>query len=256
MKNLFDIRNKTAIITGGSRGIGAMIARGFVENGVKTYITSRKASDCQATAKSLSEFGECIAITSDLSTVEGIEEFVKAFAEQEETLGILVNNAGATWGAPLAEFPESGWDKVVDLNLKSPFFLLQKLLPLLQKSGSAEDPARVINLASINGMTNSHMENYSYTAAKAGVIHLTRHLATQLAGDYINVNAISPGLFPSKMTAGIMSEQGEEILRGIPRGRAGTAEDAAGAAIFLSSRASAWITGVTLPVDGGVVASA
>ena len=253
MNNLFSIAGKVAIVTGGSRGIGEMIARGFVESGARVYITARKAEECLATAERLSEFGECIAIPGDLSTLSGITELVSTFSAQEPQLDILVNNAGATWGAALHEFPEGGWDKVMDLNLKSPFFLIQQLLEKLQQSASAENPARIINIASINGLTNPGVENYSYSASKAGLIHLTRHLSTTLASEQINVNAIAPGFFPTKMMA---HADIDAIAKSIPKGRAGQPDDAAGAAIFLASKASAWITGVTLPVDGGLVASA
>ena len=253
MKNLFSIAGKVAVVTGGSRGIGEMIARGFVANGVRTYITARKAEDCRRTAEDLSAMGECIAIPCDLSTREGICQLVEAIGEREDRVDILVNNAGAAWGAPFLAFPESGWDKVVDLNLKTPFFLMQQLHPWLKKSASREDPARVINISSINGLTNSHAENYSYTASKAGIAHLTRHLATQLAADDINVNAIAPGFFATRMMA---HAEIDDIVKFVPRGRAGVDEDIAGAAIYLSSPASAWVTGVVLPVDGGIVAGA
>jgi len=251
--DLFSIAGKVAIVTGGSRGIGAMIAKGFVDAGARVYITARKAEDCKATAKALSEFGECVAIPCDLSTLAGITEFVAAFSAQESQLDILVNNAGATWGAELREFPESGWDKVMDLNLKTPFFLIQELLGKLQQAATEQSPARVINIASINGLTNPQAENYSYSASKAGLIHLTKHLATKLAGEQINVNAIAPGFFPTKMMA---HADIDAMASSIPKGRAGQPDDAAGAAIFLASRASAWITGVTIPVDGGWVANA
>lgn len=253
MQNLFSLTGKVAIVTGGSRGIGAMIARGFVENGVKTYITARNVDECQHTADELSNFGECIAMPADLSTLAGIADFVTVFGTCESHLHLLVNNAGAAWGAPFAEFPESGWDKVLNLNLKSPFFLIQHLQAFLTKAATEEDPARVINVSSINGLTTPDAENYSYSASKAGLIHLTKHLATQLAKHQINVNSIAPGFFATKM----MGHADFEALRqNIPRGRAGKAEDVAGAAIFLSSMAAAWVTGVTLPVDGGLVASA
>lgn len=252
-KDLFSIEGRVAIVTGGSRGIGAMIAKGYVEAGARVYITARKAEECDATANALSELGECIAIPCDLSTLDGISEFVSAFSLQESRVDILVNNAGATWGAELGGFPESGWDKVVDLNLKTPFFLIQQMLTALKASATEQDPARIINIASINGLTNPGAENYSYSASKAGLIHLTKHLATKLATDQINVNAIAPGFFPTKMMA---HADIEALASTIPKGRAGQADDAVGAAIFLASRASAWITGATLPVDGGWIASA
>lgn len=256
MKNLFDLQGKVAVVTGGSRGIGAMIARGFVENGVRTYITARKLEELEATARELSEYGECIAVASDLSSVEGVTAFAKAIREKEDKVDILVNNAGATWGAPIDEFPEAGWDKVMDLNVKSLFFLTQKLLPALRAAGDQEDPARVINIGSINGLFNPNMTNYSYSASKAAVIHLTKHLAADLVKDCINVNGIAPGLFPSKMTAYALEGHEEEAGKNIPRGRIGSAEDAAGTAIYLSARASAWVTGHTIVLDGGHCASA
>lgn len=255
MKNLFDVSGKVAVVTGGSRGIGAMIARGFVENGVKTYITARKEQELRATEKELSALGECIAIPSDLSTVAGVTEFAAAVGAVEKKVHILVNNAGATWGAEIEEFPESGWDKTMDLNVKSLFFLIQQLLPALQAAGTKEDPARVINIGSINGITHPHMNNYAYSASKAAVHHLTRHLGADLAPRNINVNGIAPGFFPSKMTAHLLDFEAE-MAAGFPCGRLGNAEDAAGTAIYLCSRASAWLTGHTVVLDGGAVATA
>ncbi|MCB1854836.1 MAG: SDR family oxidoreductase [Halieaceae bacterium] len=255
MKNLFDVDGKVAVVTGGSRGIGAMIARGFVANGVKTYITARKEDELSATAAELSQLGECIAVPANLGTTEGVADFAAAIREREPRLHILVNNAGATWGAPIDEFPESGWDKVMDLNVKSLFFLTQQLLPALRAAATADDPARVINIGSVNGLTCSHMNNYSYSASKAAVHHLTRHLGVDLAGDNVNVNAIAPGFFPSKMTAHLLPHE-EEMVKDIPRGRLGSPEDAAGTAIYLSSRASAWVTGHVLALDGGHIAAA
>lgn len=256
MKNLFNLEGKVAIVTGGSRGIGAMMARGFVENGVKTYITARKKEELDATAKELSQYGECIAIASDISTVEGIEALTQEIMKQEDKIDILVNNAGATWGAPISEFPEAGWDKIMDLNVKSPFFLIQQLLPALKAAGTKEDPARVINIGSVNGLSYSGMNNYSYTASKAAIIHLTKHLAADLVKDNINVNGIAPGFFPSKMTAFVLDGHEEQAAASIPRGRIGSPEDAAGTAIYLSSRASAWMTGNTMVLDGGQIISA
>ena len=254
MKDLFNVQGKVAIVTGGSRGIGAMIARGFVENGVKTYITARKEEELQATAKALSAQGECIAVPSNLATLEGVIAFADAIKEREGAVHILVNNAGATWGADIDDFPESGWDKIMDLNVKSLFFLTQQMLPALRAAGTDEDPARVINIGSVNGVTHPHMNNYSYSASKAAVHHLTRHLGADLAPEFINVNGIAPGFFPSKMTAHMLED--EKLLEAIPRGRLGTAEDAAGTAIYLSSRASAWVSGHTVALDGGYLALA
>jgi len=254
MQDLFSVQGKVAIVTGGSGGIGAMIAQGFVKNGVKTYITARNESRLDAAVADLSRHGECIGILSDLSTLEGVEAFATAVNDLEEKMHILVNNAGATWGAEIDTFPENGWDKVMDLNVKSTFFLTQRLLPSLRNAGTPEDPARVVNIGSINGMTHAHANNYSYSASKAAVHHLTRHLGADLASDNINVNGIAPGVFPSRMTAHMLKDEAD-VVSAIPRGRLGTAEDAAGTAIFLCSRASAWMTGHTLVLDGGQVAA-
>jgi NAD(P)-dependent dehydrogenase (short-subunit alcohol dehydrogenase family) len=254
MKNLFSIGGKVAVVTGGSRGIGAMIARGFVENGVKTYITARKAEACQKTAEALSQYGTCLAIPADLSTGQGQNYFFQAIKEKETKLHILVNNAGANWAAPIDEFPESGWDKVVAINLKSVFFLTQKFLPLLRAAGNADDPARVINIASIDGLHTPAFETFAYSASKAGVIHMTRALARRLAQDNINVNAVAPGPFESQMMADTLRTFGEAIIQMNPRKRIGKPEDMAGVAIYLSSMAGAYVTGITIPVDGGIVA--
>jgi NAD(P)-dependent dehydrogenase (short-subunit alcohol dehydrogenase family) len=253
MKNLFDVSGKVAVVTGGSRGIGLMIARGYVENGVKTYISSRKVDVCNQAAAQLSELGECISIPMDLSTVEGAEALAKAIGEREEKLDILVNNAGATWGAPIDEFPEEGWDKVMDINLKGPFFLTQKLLPLLRAAATYEEPARVINIASIDGYKNNSIETYSYAASKAGMVHLTRHMARNLAPSNVVVNAIAPGPFESKMMEWTLDQFGDHIRDSNPRKRIGRPEDMAGAAIFLASKASDFIVGETIKVDGGIV---
>ena len=255
MKDLFSIAGKVAIVTGGSTGIGAMIARGFVENGARTYITARKVEQLEATAEELAPLGDCIAITSDLSTLEGVQAFAQEVLAREDSLDILINNAGATWGAPVEEFPESGWDKVMNLNVKSLFFLTQQFLPALKTAGSAADPARVINLASVNGICHPHMTNYSYSASKAAVIQLTRHLAADLAPEHININGIAPGFFPSKMTAHLLPHE-EAMSEGTPCRRLGCAEDAAGTAIYLCSRASSYVCGHTLVLDGGTIANA
>ncbi len=256
MKNLFDISGKVAVVTGGSRGIGAMIARGFVENGVKTYITSRKEEELRATESELSSLGECVAIPSDLSSLEGVQAFVDGVTARETKVDILVNNAGATWGAPVDEFPESGWDKVMDLNVKSIFFLTQRFLPALRAAGTPEDPSRVVNISSINGITHAHMNNYSYSASKAAVIQLTRHMAADLGPDHININGIAPGFFPSKMTKHLLAEVPEETeVSGAPIARLGRPEDAAGTAIYLCSKASGYLCGHTIVMDGGVVAA-
>lgn len=264
MKNLFSIEGKTALVTGGSRGIGEMIAAGFLANGAKVYISSRKADVCEATAERLSkEFGgECIAIPGNLAELPGIEAVVKEIEGKEDKLDILINNAGAAWGADLDEFPEAGWDKVMDTNVKGVFFLTQKLLPLLRKAGTHEDPARVVNVGSIDGIKTPGFNNYSYGPSKAAVHHLTRVLAAHLVKENIIVNAIAPGPFPTWMLSTGVGFGGETdgvdwdaVGKGNPRGRVGTPEDIAGLAIFLCSRASAFTVGEVITCDGGSVAS-
>ena len=252
MKNLFDVSGKVALVTGGSRGIGEMIAEGFVANGVKTYISARKAEFCDATAARLSKLGECISIPADLSTMEGIEHLVGAIKSREDHLDILVNNAGATWGAPIEDFPEAGWDKVMDINVKSPFFLTKALLPLLENAASAEDPARIIMIGSIDGLNVSRLPTFSYGPSKAAIHHLARTLATHLAERHITANAIAPGLFPSKMTAATIDAIGEKIRQETPLKRHGKPEDMAGVALYLASPAASFVTGVVIPVDGGI----
>lgn len=256
MNDLFNISGKIALITGGSRGIGEMIAEGFVANGVKTYISARKAEACDATAARLSEQGECISIPADLSTPDGISELVSAINSREKQLDILVNNAGATWGAPIDEFPEAGWDKIMDINVKGVFFLTQALLPLLEKSASQADPARIINIGSIDGLNVNQLPTFSYGPSKAAVHHLTRMLASHLADRFITANAIAPGPFPSKMMEHTLDTMGDQIRAGVPLKRVGEPADMAGAAIFLASRAGSYVDGVVLPVDGGIIASA
>jgi NAD(P)-dependent dehydrogenase (short-subunit alcohol dehydrogenase family) len=252
MRDLFSVAGKVALVTGGSRGIGQMIAHGLVANGARTYVTSRKAEACAKTAAELSREGECIALPADLAQREERARLVEELARRERGLHILVNNAGANWGAPLAEFPESGWDKVMDLNLKAVFFLTRDLLPLLTKAGSAVDPARVVNIGSIDGLHVPALETYSYSAAKAALHHLTRVLARKLAPEHVNVNAIAPGPFESQMMKATLDRFGEMIRKTNPRGRIGEPEDMAGATLFLCSRASAYVTGAVIPVDGGI----
>jgi NAD(P)-dependent dehydrogenase (short-subunit alcohol dehydrogenase family) len=253
MNNLFDVSGKVALVTGGSRGIGEMIAEGFVANGVKTYISSRKVEACDATAARLSKIGECISVPADLSTADGLSSLAKTIQGEENQLDILVNNAGAAWGAPIEAFPESGWDKVMNINVKSPFFLTQALLPLLEKSASPDDPARIIMVGSVDGLGVNQLPTFSYGPSKAAVHHLTRVLASHLADRNIAVNAIAPGPFPSQMMAHTLDTMGEKIRQGVPLKRIGEAGDMAGAAIYLSSKASSYVTGVVLPVDGGII---
>ncbi|WP_249123057.1 MULTISPECIES: SDR family oxidoreductase [unclassified Bradyrhizobium] len=256
VEELFSVRGKVALVTGGSRGIGEMIARAYVENGARVHISARKADACDALAKELSQFGECISIPADISTMEGIAHLAAELGKRETRLDILVNNAGASWGASFAEFPESGWDKVMDLNVKSVFFLTQRLLPLLEAAGSPDFNSRVINIGSIEGIRTTHLEAYSYAASKAGVNHLTRLMAKFLASKHIAVNGIAPGYFPSKMTAGISDEDNRETLAGTPLKRMGQPDDMAGIALYLASRASAFVCGAVIPVDGGLATTA
>jgi NAD(P)-dependent dehydrogenase (short-subunit alcohol dehydrogenase family) len=249
--DLFSIDGKTALVTGGSRGIGLMIARGFVEAGVKVYISSRKADVCDEVAAELSKIGECVSLPADLSTQAECQRLAAEIASREDQLHILVNNAGATWGVPLVEHDEASWDRVLDLNVKSVFHLTKFLLPLLQAAGNPDDPARVINIGSIDGIQVPILETYSYSTSKAAVHQLTRHLAKQLAPD-ITVNAIAPGPFESKMMAATLDAFGEQIARDAPMKRIGRPDDMAGAAIFLASRGASYVTGAVLPVDGGI----
>ena len=247
---LFSLKGRTALITGGSRGIGRMIAEGYLAQGARVYISARKAAACDQTAKELSAFGHCVSLPADVSTLEGAQALVDAYAKHEDALDILVNNAGAAWGAPYDEFPESGWDKVVDLNLKTPFFLTKALTPMLKKAAT-DHLAKVINIASIDGISVNPQETYSYAASKAGLIQLTRRMALRLAQDRIAVSAIAPGAFASDMNKDAR-DHGDEVKGRIPAGRIGTPEDMAGAAIYLASRAGDYVMGSTLVVDGGV----
>ena len=253
LDELFSVKGKIALVTGGTRGIGFMIAQGFVENGVRTYICSRKKDACAEAENALAKLGECIAIPADLGTLDGAAVVVRELERRESGLHILVNNAGANWGAELDQFPEAGWDKVMDLNLKSIFFLTRDLLPLMRKAATHEDPARVINIGSIDGLHVPILETYAYSAAKAALHHMTRVLARKLAPQNINVNAIAPGPFESQMMKATLDRFGEMIKKQNPRGRIGEPEDMAGTAIYLASRASAYVTGSVLPVDGGSV---
>jgi NAD(P)-dependent dehydrogenase (short-subunit alcohol dehydrogenase family) len=251
--DLFSIEGKTAVVTGGSRGIGFMIARGFVEAGARVYISSRKKDQCDAAAEELSKSGECISVPADVSSIEGIDSLVDSVQSKESELHVLVNNAGAAWGVPIEEYPESGWDKVMDTNVKGVFFLTKAFLPLLRKGSSEEDPARVINISSIEAFKVPAWENYAYPASKAAVVQLTRHLAKRLAPDRILVNSIAPGLFPSRMTNFLFQndEATKAFEQHIPLQRAGQPNDLVGPAILLASKASNYMTGATIIVDGG-----
>ena len=252
MTGLFDIAGKTALVTGGSRGIGLMIARGYVEAGAKVYISSRKAEVCDEVAAELSKVGTCISVPADLSEEAEVHRLAAEVGGLEDKLHILVNNAGATWGAPLADFPSSAFDKVINLNVKSPFLLVQALVEKLAAAGTADDPARIINIGSIDGIQVPIMETYSYSSSKAAIHQLTHHLARHLGPRHITVNAIAPGPFESKMMAETLRNFGDQIARSSPLNRIGRPDDMAGAAIYLASRAGAYVTGAVIPVDGGI----
>jgi 2-deoxy-D-gluconate 3-dehydrogenase len=250
-KDLFSLEGRVALVTGGSRGIGRMIAEGFLNQGAKVYISSRKADKCDEAAQALSAFGTCISLPQDVSTTAGCQALAERLTALEPKLDILVNNAGAAWGAPFEDFPESGWDKVLNLNLKSPFFLTQALHGALAAGASPEKPAKVINIASIDGIRLNPQETYSYHASKAGLIYLTRRLAARLISDNIVVTAIAPGAFASEMNREAR-DRGDEIAQRIPSRRIGQDEDMAAAAIYLASRAGDYVVGETIAVDGGV----
>lgn len=247
---LFRLDGRVALVTGGSRGIGRMIAEGFVQMGAKVYVSSRKAEACFETADALGE--NCIALPQDVSTVAGCKALAAQLAEQEDRLDILVNNAGAAWGEPFEDFPEKGWDKVMDLNVKSPFFLTQALHPALKAAASRERPAKVINITSIDGLRLNPWETYSYHASKSALIYLTKRMAARLVRDSINVTSIAPGAFASDMNKAAR-DHGDAVANAIPARRIGEAEDMAAAAIYLASRAGDYVIGETIAVDGGLV---
>jgi NAD(P)-dependent dehydrogenase (short-subunit alcohol dehydrogenase family) len=252
MKDLFSLRGRVALVTGGSRGIGRMIAAGFIAQGAKVYISSRKAEACEEAAAALSKGGgQCLPLPLDVSSVAGAQALAKAYSAKEPHLDILVNNAGAAWLEKFDRFPEKGWDKVMDLNLKAPFFLTQALGGALRAAASAARPAKVINIASIDGLSVNPQETYSYAASKAGLVHLTRRMALRLIEEHIVVTAIAPGAFASDMNVDAR-DHGAEVSKRIPARRIGTEEDMAGAAIYLASRAGDYVVGETLVVDGGV----
>ena len=253
--SLFNVRGKVAVVTGGSRGIGLMIARGLLEAGAEVIITSRKAGPLEAAVAELSELGTVTGFAADISTESGVDGLVYAIRTKYDRVDLLINNAGATWGAPIDEFPASGWEKVIGTNVQGVFALTQALLPQLRASATAADPARVINIGSVDGLRVPMMENYSYSASKAAVHMLTRHLAKRLASEHITVNAIAPGPFESKMTAFLLSsEEGRDAVAStVPLGRIGEGDDIVGTTLFLASRAGAYVTGSIIPLDGGIV---
>uniref|UniRef100_A0A6B2LEF9 Uncharacterized protein n=1 Tax=Arcella intermedia TaxID=1963864 RepID=A0A6B2LEF9_9EUKA len=259
----FDVSGKVVVVSGGGRGIGLMIAEGFVSAGSTVYISSRAKDVLDSAAKALNEkysskkgSGTCFAIAADLSTVEGCRHLAEQIQKKESKVHVLVNNSGNNWAAPLDTFPESGFDKVMNLNLKGPFFLTQSLLPLLKSAGTKEDPARVINISSINGANITALETYSYSASKAGLVHLSRHLASKLADHNITVNVILPGAFATKLTKATLDTFGSAIVAGTPLKRLGKPSDISSACIFLASPGASWVTGATLAVDGGALIKA
>lgn len=256
LERLFGLGGKTALVTGGTRGIGMMIARGLLQAGARVVISSRKADACEQAVSALSEFGEVRAVAADLSRQDECQRLAAEVLSQTDTLDILVNNAGATWGEPLETFPAAAWDRVLDLNVKSPFWMVQAVLPALRKAGTQDDPARIINIGSIDGIHVSPMTTYSYSTSKAAIHQLTRVLAKELGPQHITVNAVAPGPFPSKMMAATLEAFGEAIAASAPLRRIGRDDDMAGIAIFLASRAGSYLNGAVIPVDGGIATTA
>lgn len=250
MTDLFDLTGRVAMVTGGSKGIGRMIADGLVRRGVRVYITARHGAVCHRTAEELSAFGECIAIPNDLGSLDGVNELAAELRQRESKLDILVNNAATGWVAPFDEFPEKGWDKALNLNLKAVFFLIQQLAPLLRAAASTEQPAKVINISSVDALYPSSDPSYSYTAAKAGLNHLTRHLAKDFAPDHVYINTIVPGAFATDMNVKARDNP-ESVAAYIPAGRIGRPEDIAGTVVYMASRAGDYLMGETLALDGG-----
>lgn len=248
---LFSVEGKVALVTGGTSGIGRMIAAALTAAGARVYVASRKAAVCEETAAELSATGDCRALAGDVGTAEGAAALAAAFMAVEPKLDVLVNAAGITWGAPMADYPDSAWDKVLGVNLKGPFQLAVALLPALDAAASADNPARIINLGSVHGISVPEWETYAYVASKAGIHQMTRHMARQLGPRHITVNAIAPGPFPSRMIKAMIASGGDALIAETPTGRLGEPDDMAGIAIYIASRAGANVTGAVIPVDGG-----
>ena len=256
LQRLFGLEGKTALVTGGTRGIGMMIARGLLQAGAAVVLSSRKADACDQAVAALSEFGPVRGVPADLSQQDECARLAAAVLADTDRLDILFNNAGATWGEPLESFPASAWDRVLDLNVKSPFWMVQELLPALRNAGTADDPARIINVGSIDAIHVSPMPTYSYSASKAALHQLTRVMARELGPQHITVNAIAPGPFPSKMMAATLEAFGEAIAAAAPMRRIGRDDDMAGVAVFLAGRAGSYLNGAIIPVDGGIATTA
>ena len=254
LHRLFSLAGKTALVTGGGQGIGRMIAQGLVEAGATVYIASRKFDQCEQTARELSEYGNCHALAADVSTEDGCRSLVAAYLEREPSLSILVNNSGANWGAPFAEYPDAAWDRVMNLNVRGAFTLTKLLTPALSAAGSADDPARVINIGSIHGLhvPEESLEVYAYAASKAAIHHLTPVLAKRLGPLHITVNALAPGPFESRMMKQTLERIGDQLAAMSPLARIGRGDDIGGAAIFLASRAGSYVTGSVIAIDGGI----
>ena len=252
MNTLFGLEGKVAVVTGGSRGIGLMAARGLLQAGARVYLGSRKADVVESAVRELSEHGDVVGIPADFSTEEGCVSFAEAVGASESQVDILVNNAGTTWGASIDEFPAAAWNRVLDLNLKAPFFLTQAFLAMLRAAGTHDDPSRIINIGSVDGIQVQRHEAYSYGPSKAAIHHLTKLLAFRLGEDHITVNAIAPGAFDTKMIAAYLAEDGGDVAARSPLNRIGRDDDIAGGVIYLSSRAGAYLTGAVIPIDGGV----
>lgn len=253
IEELFGVAGKSVLVTGGSRGIGRAIAEAFVKSGARVYICSRDEDACNKTAAELSQFGTCVALPCNIASSEDRQRLVERLKTHESSLDVLINNAGALWAAPLAEYPESGWDKVFELNVKGCFFLIKELVPMLAAAASADAPSRIINVGSIDAFHIPHHETYAYTSSKAALHQLTRHLASQLASNFITANIIAPGMFPSKMMAATLERKGlEATVEPVPLKRLTSDADMAGTAIYLASRAGSYLTGAVVPVDGGL----